>query len=175
MKNIIYLFIFLLINACSNMKLEDYKDKKPILKLEEYFNGKTIARGVFEDRFGNIKKSFKVFIDGSWDGKYLILKEDFIYDDGTKDYREWKLTKDQNNPNHYSGYADGVIGTASGSVSGNAFNWKYGFKLKVGNSTLNVKFDDWMFLQEDGYLINIAKVNKFGITLGRVILFFEKK
>lgn len=175
MKNIIYLFIFLLINACSNMKLEDYKDKKPILKLEEYFNGKTIARGVFEDRFGNIKKSFKVFIDGSWDGKYLILKEDFIYDDGTKDYREWKLTKDQNNPNHYSGYADGVIGTASGSVSGNAFNWKYGFKLKVGDSTLNVKFDDWMFLQEDGYLINIAKVKKFGITLGRVILFFEKK
>jgi hypothetical protein len=175
MKNIIYLFIFLLINACSNMKLEDYKDKKPILKLEEYFNGKTIARGVFEDRFGNIKKSFKVFIDGTWDGKYLILKEDFIYDDGTKDYREWKLTKDQNNPNHYSGYADGVIGTASGSVSGNAFNWKYGFKLKVGNSTLNVKFDDWMFLQEDGYLINIAKVKKFGITLGRVILFFEKK
>ena len=175
MKNIIYLFIFLLINACSNMKLEDYKDKKPILKLEEYFNGKTIARGVFEDRFGNIKKSFKFFIYGSWDGKYLILKEDFIYDDGTKDYREWKLTKDQNNPNHYSGYADGVIGTASGSVSGNAFNWKYGFKLKVGNSTLNVKFDDWMFLQEDGYLMNIAKVKKFGITLGRVILFFEKK
>jgi hypothetical protein len=175
MKNIVFIFIFLLINGCSNMKLEDYKDKKPILKLEEYFNGKTIARGVFEDRFGNIKKSFKVFIDGSWDGKYLILKEDFIYDDGTKDYREWKLTKDQNNPNHYSGYADGVIGTASGSVSGNAFNWKYGFKLKVGNSTLNVKFDDWMFLQEDGYLINIAKVKKFGITLGRVILFFEKK
>ena len=157
------------------MKLEDYKDKKPILKLEEYFNGKTIARGVFEDRFGNIKKNFKVFIDGSWDGKYLILKEDFIYDDGTKDYREWKLTKDQNNPNFYSGYADGVIGTASGSVSGNAFNWKYGFKLKVGSSTLNVKFDDWMFLQEDGYLINIAKVKKFGINLGRVILFFEKK
>ena len=31
-----------------------------------------------------------------------------------------------------------------------------------------------MFLQEDGYLINIAKVKKFGITLGRVILFFEK-
>ncbi|MEL0242466.1 MAG: DUF3833 family protein, partial [Pelagibacteraceae bacterium] len=84
-------------------------------------------------------------------------------------------TKDQNNPNFYTGYADGVIGTASGSVSGNAFNWKYGFKLKVGSSTLNVKFDDWMFLQEDGYLINIAKVKKFGITLGRVILFFEKK
>ena len=41
------------------MKLSDYKDKKPLLKLEEYFEGKTIARGVFEDRFGNIKKVLK--------------------------------------------------------------------------------------------------------------------
>ena len=175
MKNLIVIFIFIILNGCSNMKLEDYKDKRPVLKLEDYFNGKTVARGVFEDRFGNIKKSFKVFIDGSWDGENLILKEDFIYDDGTKDYREWKLKKDINNPNKYSGYADGVIGTATGSVNGNAFNWKYGFKLKVGNNHINVKFDDWMFLQEDGYLINIAKVKKFGITLGRVILFFEKK
>ena len=72
-------------------------------------------------------------------------------------------------------YAEGVIGTASGYVSGNAFNWKYAFRLQVGKNKIKVKFDDWMFLQEDGYLINIAKVKKFGITLGRVILFFEKK
>tara|TARA_B100000989_G_scaffold83918_1_gene60150 strand:+ start:129 stop:656 length:528 start_codon:yes stop_codon:yes gene_type:complete len=175
MKNILIIIFFFLINGCSNMKLEDYKDKKPVLKLEEYFNGKTIARGVFEDRFGNIKKSFKVFIDGSWNGEILILKEDFIYDDGTKDYREWKLTKDKKNPNYYTGYADGVIGIASGYVSGNAFNWKYAFRLKIGDSRVNVKFDDWMFLQDDDYLVNIAKVKKFGITLGRVILFFEKK
>ncbi|MDC0435739.1 DUF3833 domain-containing protein [Pelagibacteraceae bacterium] len=175
MKKIIVILALILLTGCSTMNLEDYKDKKPILKLEEYFNGKSIARGVFEDRFGNIKKSFKVFIDGTWDGENLILKEDFIYDDGKKEYREWKLTKDKNNPNYYTGYADGVIGIASGSTSGNAFNWKYGFKLQVGERKINVKFDDWMFLQEDGYLINIAKVKKFGITLGRVILFFEKK
>ena len=57
---------------------------------------------MFEDRFGNIKKSFKVFIDGTWDGQFLVLKEDFIYDDGSKDYREWKIEKDKNNPNAYS-------------------------------------------------------------------------
>ena len=62
----------------------------------------------------------------------------------------------------------------SGFVSGNAFNWKYAFKLQVGKNKVNVKFDDWMFLQEDGYLINIAKVKKFGITLGRVILFLKR-
>jgi len=164
-----------ILSGCSGMNLEDYKDKEPVLKLEEYFNGKTVARGVFEDRFGNIKKSFKVFIVGTWDGENLNLKEDFIYDDGKKDFREWNLKKDPNDPNSYSGHAEGVIGIASGSVSGNAFNWKYGFNLDIGDKKVKVKFDDWMFLQEDGYLINIAKVKKFGITLGRVILFFEKK
>ena len=47
-----------------------------------------------------------------WDGQFLVLKEDFIYDDGSKDYREWKIEKDKNNPNAYSGYAEGVIGIA---------------------------------------------------------------
>ena len=144
MRNFVIVFLILIFNGCSNMNLSDYKDKKPLLKLEEYFEGKTIARGVFEDLFGNIKKSFKVLIDGTWDGQFLVLKEDFIYDDGSKDYREWKIEKDKNNPNAYSGYAEGVIGIASGSVSGNAFNWKYAFKLQVGKNKVNVKFDDWM-------------------------------
>jgi hypothetical protein len=32
-----------------------------------------------------------------------------------------------------------------------------------------------MFLQDEKYLINIAKVKKFGITLGTVVLFFNKE
>ena len=49
-------FLILIFNGCSNMNLSDYKDKKPLLKLEEYFKGKTIARGVFEDRLAILKK-----------------------------------------------------------------------------------------------------------------------
>lgn len=169
---IFILAISVLLNNCSNMKIDQFKNKTPILKLEEYFAGKTIARGVFEDRFGNIQKSFKVYIDGIWDGSKLTLKEDFIYDDGTKDYREWEITKQ--GENNYSGFAEGVIGIASGSTSGNAFNWRYKFNLPIGNSKWKVSFDDWMFLQDERNLINIAKVKKFGFTLGTVILFFNK-
>src|SRR5210317_14989 len=97
-------FLALILNSCSTMKLDQFKTKKPILKLEEYFSGKTTARGVFEDRFGNIKKSFIVYIDGTWDGKTLILKEDFIYDDGSKEFREWTITKE--GENFYTGFAD---------------------------------------------------------------------
>jgi hypothetical protein len=167
------IFFLVMLNSCTTMNLDEFKLKKPELKLEQYFAGKTTARGVFEDRFGNIKKSFIVHIDGTWDGKQLILKEDFIYDDGSKEFREWKITKE--GENYYTGFADGVVGVASGSVSGNAFNWKYKFNLSIGNSKLKVDFDDWMFLQDNNYLMNIAKVKKFGITLGTVILFFNKE
>ena len=60
-------------------------------------------------------------------------------------------------------------------TSGNAFNWKYTFDLPIGSKKIKVNFDDWMFLQDKNYLINIAKINKFGFDLGTVILFFNKE
>ena len=179
MRSILKYFVlfvsFIYLNNCSTMNLEDYKNNEPKLILEDFFSGKTVARGVFEDRFGNIKKYFKVDIVGKWDGSTLILEENFFYNDGTKEFRKWTIKKDKAKSNFYSGYADGVVGLAEGSTNGNAFNWKYKFNLKIGDKTVKVDFDDWMFLQEKNYLINIARVKKFGITLGRVILFFEKE
>jgi len=37
-----------------------------------------------------------------------------------------------------------------------------------------VRFDDWMYLQSDGVLLNRAKVTKFGVELGTVTLAFSK-
>ncbi|MEW5755544.1 MAG: CIA30 family protein [Pseudomonadota bacterium] len=44
----------------------------------------------------------------------------------------------------------------------------------VDDKTWKVHFDDWMFLQPNGVLINRAKMSKFGIELGEVILFFQR-
>ena len=46
--------------------------------------------------------------------------------------------------------------------------------LKVGDSTLRVHFNDWMFLQETGVLVNRARVSKFGVEIGEIALFFQK-
>jgi hypothetical protein len=37
-----------------------------------------------------------------------------------------------------------------------------------------VKFDDWMFLQPDGILMNRARVTKWGIAIGEVTLMFQR-
>jgi hypothetical protein len=166
------LAITLLISGCSSMKIEDFSDTQPEFVLEEYFVGKTTAWGLFEDRFGNVQRQFVVTIDGTWDGTTLTMTEDFIYSDGETEKRIWKLTKtDEMN---YEGTTENSIGIASGTRTGNAFNWVYDFNLKVGDGYWKVKFDDWMFLQPNGVLLNKATVTRWGFKLGTVYLSFSK-
>ena len=85
--------ITLLISGCSSMNVEDFQNTQPEFVLEEYFEGRTMAWGLFEDRFGKVQRQFVVTMDGTWDGTTLILNEDFVYNDGETENRVWTLTK----------------------------------------------------------------------------------
>lgn len=174
MKPFLLASILILLSACgTSMNVQDFRTAEPTLILEEYFEGQTTAVGLFEDRFGNVRNQFTVAIEGTWDGKTLVLKEDFIYNDGSTEFRQWDITK--TGPNTYMGTTQQIIGEAQGIVSGNAFNWQYKFKLNVGDDVWDVKFDDWMFLQRDGVLLNKAIVYRWGIKIGTVFLSFNKE
>lgn len=166
------IFALLVLSGCTNMKPTDFSGTTPQLRIEEYFAGQTRAWGIFEDRFGNLRRQFVVDIDGKWDGETLVLDESFLYSDGEKDRRVWTIRKID--AHRYEGQAADVIGIAVGEAYGNALNWQYDMDLKVGESTLRVHFNDWMFLQESGVLVNRARVSKFGIEIGEVTLFFQK-
>jgi len=163
----------LFLSACSSMKIEEFDGKQPVLSLESYFQGSTWAWGIFEDRFGNLKRSFQVTIDGRMENGRLILDEHFLYDDGEQDRRIWTITPLGNGK--YRGSADDIVGTATGETAGNALNWQYQMDLPVGERRWRVRFNDWMFLQPGNVLINKAVVSKWGIRLGTVTLFFSKQ
>ncbi len=147
------------------------------LELEEFFEGKTVATGQFQDIFGTVRRRFEVTIDGTWDGETLTLVEDFVYEDGATERRVWTLTKTGDET--WEGTAPGVIGTATGEERGDKFNWVYTIDLPIpsadGNTdTLRVDFDDWMWLLSEDRLLNKAYVRRFGADIGEVIIFFEK-
>ena len=161
------------LTGCSAMKPDDFAASKQRFVLEEYFEGKTRAWGLYEDRFGTVKRQFVVDIDGTWDGTPLTLNEAFTFADGEKSTRQWRIRKLPDGS--YEGRADDVIGVAIGNVGGNALNWRYVLDLKIGKkSTLAVTFDDWMFLQPGGVLMNRARMSKFGIELGQITISFLK-
>ena len=160
--------------ACGSMQPRDFAGAQPRLLLEDYFDGRTKAYGLFHDRFGDLRRQFTVEIDGDWDPqtRTLTLDERFRYADGERDRRVWTIRK--TGPHRYAGSAGDVLGEARGQAYGNAFNWTYQVELESGESTWTVTFDGWMFLQEDGVLLNTASVTKWGVEVGRVTLAFRQ-
>lgn len=158
--------------GCVSNNIEDFAQAPRELVLEEYFVGQSTAYGVFEDRFGKVRRQFKVNITGTVEDGVLTLDERFEYDDGERDTRVWTI--DILGNGEYRGTAGDVPGYATGKVVGNAFNWKYKVDLKVGDSTWNVGFDDWMYLLQDDVLMNRAYVTRYGIEIGQVTIAFQK-
>ena len=172
-KITVTVLVLLGLTGCMAMTSDDFTDKSPKFVLEKYFHGKTRAWGLFEDRFGNVRRQFVVDINGNWDGTILTLDEDFVFDDGEKDFRQWRIKKLKDGT--YEGRADDVIGTAKGIASGNSLHWSYVLDLKRdGGSSIKVKLDDWMFLQSGGVLLNRARMSKFGIELGQITISFTR-
>jgi Protein of unknown function (DUF3833) len=150
----------------------DYANETPKLDLKTYFNGPLTAHGIFTDRSGKVVRRFTVKMVGTWNGNQGVLDEDFTYSDGKKEKRVWRLTDLGNG--RYSGRADDVVGEAVGIAAGNALNWRYTLALVVDGRTIEVQFDDWMYLMDDRVMLNKAVMSKFGIYLGEVTLSFTK-
>ena len=173
LRNSMALLFIVVLTGCGSMKPQDFAQKQPQFDIFEYFKGDSRAWGIFEDRFGTLRRQFPVDITGTIEDDVLTLDERFLYDDGEKDRRVWTIRK--TGDHSYQGQADDIIGQAVGSQYGNALNWSYDMDLKVGDGSWRVTFDDWMFLQPDGVLVNRARVTKWGFEIGEVTLFFKQQ
>lgn len=161
-----------LLAGCASPDVRSYAQELPALDLAQYFNGKVVAHGIFQDRSGQVVRRFTVEMEGTWQGNQGVLDEHFTYSNGQKERRIWRLTKLPNG--QYTGTADDVVGTASGQAAGNALRWAYTLKLPVDGTVYEVQFDDWMHLVDERVMLNRATMSKFGVRLGEVTLSFQK-
>ena len=154
-------------------KLDYYKGAEPALSLEEYFTGPIKAWGLIQDRSGKVTRRFDVDVVGTWKDGVGTLDETFEYYDGKTDKRVWTITKIDDKT--YEGRAGDILNKADGKVEGNAMRWAYQMDLTVDGKTYRMTFDDWMFLMNDGVLINRSYIKKFGITFAELTLFMQKQ
>lgn len=167
------------LGACTGKpSLQDAPLSARDLELEEFFDGRLVAHGQFQDVLGTVRRQFVADIRGDWDGERLRLVEDFTYEDGSTEQRVWTLRKTGGET--WEGTAPGVIGVATGGETGDRFNWRYTIDLPVPAAdgtaeTVRVTFDDWMWLLGEDRLFNRAYMKRFGVDVGDVSIFFEKR
>ena len=83
-------------------------------------------------RGGKQLRRFHVEIDGDVVGDTLTLHERFVYDDGEKQQRIWRIRR--TGDNRYQGTAGDIEGVASGQAAGNAFHWRYSMNVEASGS-----------------------------------------
>ena len=173
-KSISLIIVIFLFTSCSKntMKPEDFKNKEPRLIIEEYLSGNVKAWGVLQNRSGKVTRQFSADLEGTWDGKQLILKEKFNWDDGEIQNREWTINKIDDN--HYEGTAGDVVGKAKGYSYGPAFKFEYVLLVPVKGKEMKITFDDWIFKQDDRVAINRATMTKFGFKVAELTVVFVK-
>ena len=170
-RGLVVVCLALLLSACT-ASVRDYSGREPHLDLRSYFDGPLVAWGIVQDRSGEMRRSFRVDMVGRWDGDTGVLEEDFFWDDGETERRVWSFTRIDEH--RYTGTASDVVGKARGEAFGNALHWRYTLALPWNERSVNVTLDDWMWLIQDGVLVNRSEIRKFGFRVGEVTIFFQQ-
>ena len=154
------------------MAPKDFTNETPHFAPEVYFLGHTRGSGVFYDRFGDLKRRFVIDLHGEMRDGVFFLNENLKYSDGETLSRHYEFHKI--NEHLYEATAEGIVGKATIEAYGNALRWTYKLQQPINGSIWTLSFDDWMFLQDTGIVLNRAKAYKFGIFLGEVMMAVER-
>lgn len=153
--------------------IDEYVGTSPNMDIKDYFNGPVKAWGLVQDWRGRVVSRFDVEMVGEWEGDIGTLTEKFEYYDGDKMERVWTIKKLADGS--FEGTASDILDKAEGSTEGSAARWNYVMDLPVNDTTYRIRFDDWMWLMNDGVLINRSYLKKFGVTVSELTIFMQKQ
>ena len=145
----------------------DYADKGPTFDLRKHLNGPMACEGVIFGPTGRVTSRFVADMQGSWDGTTGTLAEVFRYDSGTVQHRAWTLVLGAGG--QITATAADVVGDGQGRVEGSGVLLRYRIQLtpEAGGHVLDVT--DWMYLLDNGTIMNRSQFRKFGIKVAELV------
>lgn len=130
-------------------------------------SGPIVCEGVIYGPTGRVTSRFVAQMDGKWEGNRGVLSERFQYDNGEAQDREWRMTI--GNDGVMRAEADDVVGVGQGTVSGPTVQMLYNLRLPKSAGGVVVSVTDWMYLAENGTIINRSQFHKFGIKVAELV------
>ncbi len=151
----------------------EYKELGPQIDLREHLSGPILCEGVIYGPTGRITTRFVADMEATWTGNTGVMKEHFRYDSGTTQEREWRLTL--GNDGKIKAEADDVVGTGTGEISGSTIKLNYKFRLPEESGGHVLDTTDWMYMVENGTIINHSQFRKFGVKVAELVATFRRK
>lgn len=150
----------------------DYTDG-PMFNMREVFNGPIECEGVIYGPTGRVTSRFEADFVASWDGNVGTVQEEFRYDTGNVQHRQWTFTL--GNDGSILADAPDLVGTGTGMQHGSAVQLNYNIKLtdEAGGHVLNTT--DWMYMTPNGNVMNRSQFRKFGIKVAELVATMRPK
>ncbi len=150
-----------------SQKPGDLAGASPRFDLRAALSGPILCEGVIYGPLGRVSSRFVAEMEGVWEGNRGVLRERFTYCSGRVQMREWRLTV--GNDGTIRAEADDVVGAGSGRAEGAGVQLLYRIKLdpQAGGHVLDVV--DWMYLMENGTIMNRSQFRKFGIKVAELV------
>lgn len=144
----------------------------PTIDIRHALSGPILCEGVIYGPTGKVSSRFVADMHGRWDGNKGVLTEDFRYDSGTRQSREWRLTL--GNDGAIRAEADDLVAPGTGQQTGSALRLDYTIRLpeSAGGHALDVT--DWMYMVENGTVVNRSQFRKFGIKVAELVATMRK-
>ena len=146
---------------------EDYREVGPLFDIQQHLNGPILCEGVIFGPTGRVSSRFTADFEAEWRGTAGRMAEHFRYNDGSTQDREWRLTL--NGDGTFRAEADDLVGVGHGVQTGSGVRLTYRIRLPedAGGHVLDVV--DWMYLVENGTIINRSQFRKYGIKLAELV------
>lgn len=146
---------------------EDLAGKTPTFDLRRHLDGPLLCEGLIYGPTGRVSSRFVADMEGTWAGDTGTLAETFRYDTGRRQSRQWTLALAPGGTIRAT--APDVLGTGTGRVAGAAVQLCYRIRLEpeAGGHVLDVT--DWMYLMENGTIMNRSQFRKFGIQVAELV------
>ena len=150
----------------------DLATRGPAFNLREHLSGPILCEGVIYGPTGRVTSRFVAHMNGTWEGNTGTLQERFHYDSGAVQDRCWTLELGQGGA--IKATAPDVVGTGTGTVSGPAVLMRYKIKLDAASGGHVLDVTDWMYLLENGTILNRSQFTKFGVTVAELVATLRK-
>lgn len=145
----------------------DYATTLPKIDIRRHLSGPILCEGIVYGPLGRVASRFVADMQGDWQGDTGTLREHFRYDSGKTQDRCWHLTLGADG--HILAKADDLVGAGQGWQSGAALLLRYRIQLPADAGGHVLDATDWIYVLENGTLMNRSEFRKFGIKVGALV------
>jgi len=139
----------------------------PTFDIREVLNGPLLCDGIIYGPTGRVSSRFTARFEAEWNGNVGVMREHFTYDSGSEQHREWQLSVDD--AGRITADADDLVGSGTGTQNGSGVRLAYRIKLPEGGGGHELDVVDWMYLLDNGTIMNRSQFRKYGIKVGELV------